>query len=84
MVASAYATVAQMRVHTHAETRDRTGDLQIFSLTLSQLSYRGNCTADAPNFISGRMNCRIYLNHYTLLARTHLIASLPEWLRGWT
>ena len=26
---------------TVAETRDRTGDLQIFSLTLSQLSYRG-------------------------------------------
>ena len=26
----------------HAETRDRTGDLQIFSLTLSQLSYRGD------------------------------------------
>ena len=26
---------------TIAETRDRTGDLQIFSLTLSQLSYRG-------------------------------------------
>ena len=26
---------------TNAETRDRTGDLQIFSLTLSQLSYRG-------------------------------------------
>ena len=25
----------------HAETWDRTGDLQIFSLTLSQLSYRG-------------------------------------------
>ena len=24
-----------------AETRDRTGDLQIFGLTLSQLSYRG-------------------------------------------
>ena len=24
-----------------AETRDRAGDLQIFSLTLSQLSYRG-------------------------------------------
>ena len=24
-----------------AETRDRTGDLQIFSRTLSQLSYRG-------------------------------------------
>ena len=28
----------------HAETRDRAGDLQIFSLTLSQLSYRGFCT----------------------------------------
>ena len=27
----------------HAETRDRTGDLQIFGLTLSQLSYRGSC-----------------------------------------
>ena len=26
-----------------AETRGRTGDLQIFSLTLSQLSYRGFC-----------------------------------------
>ena len=39
MVASAYATVTQMPVHAHAETRDRTGDLQIFSLTLSQLSY---------------------------------------------
>merc|ERR1711884_989858 len=26
----------------HAETRDRTGDLQIFSLTLSQLRYRGS------------------------------------------
>ena len=26
----------------NAETRDRTGDLQIFGLTLSQLSYRGN------------------------------------------
>ena len=28
----------------NAETRDRTGDLQIFSLTLSQLSYRGLIT----------------------------------------
>ena len=27
----------------NAETQDRTGDLQIFSLTLSQLSYRGCC-----------------------------------------
>ena len=28
-----------------AATRDRTGDLQIFSLTLSQLSYHGTCMA---------------------------------------
>ena len=26
----------------NAETRDRTGDIQIFGLTLSQLSYRGH------------------------------------------
>ena len=32
-------------LQTNAETRDRTGDLQIFGLTLSQLSYRGY----APN-----------------------------------
>ena len=31
-----------------AETRDRTGDLQIFSLTLSQLSYRGCCGYSIP------------------------------------
>jgi hypothetical protein len=29
------------RLLPYAETRDRAGDLQIFSLTLSQLSYRG-------------------------------------------
>ena len=31
----------KQRLLQYAETRDRTGDLQIFSLTLSQLSYRG-------------------------------------------
>ena len=37
----------------HAETRDRAGDLQIFSLTLSQLSYRGSVQklhADAVDY----------------------------------
>ena len=29
------------QVKFHAATRDRAGDLQIFGLTLSQLSYRG-------------------------------------------
>ena len=32
----------QASILQNAETRDRTGDLLIFSLTLSQLSYRGN------------------------------------------
>jgi hypothetical protein len=36
------------RKHKTAETRDRTGDLQIFSLTLSQLSYRGRWGSNRP------------------------------------
>ena len=32
----------QLHNELRAETRDRTGDLQIFGLTLSQLSYRGH------------------------------------------
>ena len=38
------AEVEEVYIYTNisAETRDRTGDLQIFSLTLSQLSYRGS------------------------------------------
>ena len=32
---------AQIYCERIAETRDRTGDLQIFGLTLPQLSYRG-------------------------------------------
>ena len=39
----------------HAETRDRTGDLQIFSLTLSQLSYRGDKRVIAC--------CRLRIDH---------------------
>ena len=38
----------------HAETRDQAGDLQIFSLTLSQLSYRGsvqNCRCCWSRFV---------------------------------
>ena len=37
-IANRYAFTQQLQ---NAETRDRTGDLQIFGLTLSQLSYRG-------------------------------------------
>ncbi len=36
------STKANAQDHKHAETRDRTGDLQIFGLTLSQLSNRGH------------------------------------------
>ena len=43
-----------------AETRDRTGDLQIFSLTLSQLSYRGCCPRATTGETHGRRsdNCK--------------------------
>ena len=36
-------------ISNNAETRDRTGDLQIFGLTLSQLSYRGRCVNKIEN-----------------------------------
>ena len=36
----------------HAATRDRTGDLQIFSVTLSQLSYRGIHIAGPAKFLA--------------------------------
>ena len=44
-----------------AETRDRTGDLQIFGLTLSQLSYRGHTkiatnAANPPTHTHSRAN----------------------------
>ena len=35
--------LAMLSFQPDAETRDRTGDLQIFGLMLSQLSYRGRC-----------------------------------------
>ena len=35
----------------NAETWDRAGDLQIFSLMLSQLSYRGLSESASPKFI---------------------------------
>ena len=34
----------------NAVTQDRTGDLQIFSLTLSQLSYRGSISYELFNY----------------------------------
>ena len=41
----------------NADSRDRTSDLQIFSLTLSQLSYTGDCCADGWDAVTrvGRM-----------------------------
>ena len=40
-----------------AETRDRTGDLQIFGLTLSQLSYRGGATRGVLCYSAGTRTC---------------------------
>ena len=40
-VYTAIDTYEKMAKRLRAEDRDRTGDLQIFSLTLSQLSYLG-------------------------------------------
>ena len=42
-----------MLTQDNAETRDRTGDLQIFSLTLSQLSYRGFEIAESDVGLAG-------------------------------
>ena len=41
----------------HAETQDRTGDLQIFSLTLSQLSYRGNTSSTKRSLVHRSAGC---------------------------
>ena len=73
-----------------AETRDRTGDLQIFSLTLSQLSYRG-MFAGAPTILS-QANPRKCRSKYVwqqasasacaVVRRQHIlrqIAKSPHW-----
>ena len=71
-----------------AETRDRTGDLQIFSLTLSQLSYRGRCKRQTLTLhvlvlmISTIRNKleknRDLQNNFFLLAAKHLKFAPPE------
>ena len=46
-----------------AETRDRAGDLQIFSLTLSQLSYRGGddlASSDVLMFLFRALSCNCH------------------------
>ena len=42
----------------YAETRDRAGDLQIFSLTLSQLSYRGLASVVLAVTLRSLVDCR--------------------------
>ena len=57
-----------------AETRDRTGDLQIFGLTLFQLSYRGN-TKIAPNVANPHPRIHI---HTQPRQRTHTTQHLNQ------
>ena len=62
----------------YAETRDRTGDLQIFSLTLSQLSYRGlNARAGILSGSSQICLIDLLICH---LARQHLLEGSPYFL----
>ena len=49
--------IREIIIISYASTRDRTGDLQIFSLTLSQLSYRGHLC-----FVLASLKL-IYLSH---------------------
>ncbi len=42
----------------HAETRNRAGELQIFSLTLSQLSYRGLASVVLAVTLRSLVDCR--------------------------
>ena len=80
------------RVIKDAETRDRTGDLQIFGLTLSQLSYRGNASGFAyVNFVSQTHRSQwhscmppchheshaVSKYHYIRIAGPHCTALLP-------
>jgi hypothetical protein len=53
----------------HAGTRDRTKDLQIFSLTLSQLSYHGFEHFQFENLFSDRM---------TMLERVKKVRRRPQ------
>ena len=48
----------------HASTRDWTRDLQIFSLTLSRLSYKGNYRVPPAE---GKQNFKNYVYSKTLL-----------------
>ena len=65
------STVNQEREEAYAATRDRTGDLQIFSLTLSQLSYHG-CLSPSQFWIndSGKsVVCPCYCMIYIYISR---------------
>ena len=68
-----------------AETRDRTGDLQIFSLTLSQLSYRGQMHMDVALLISTRGigQCSGALGAGTGLCPEGPTQRTPADARGW-
>ena len=64
----------------NAETRDRTGDLQIFSLTLSQLSYRGFGRLAKPwiGFLAGRRCEARELGACTVTSRSEMYVRLVQ------
>ena len=54
----------KMNIFHYAATRDRTGDLQIFSLTLSQLSYSGKQLFIYMTYITKKLTCELGLVGY--------------------
>ena len=66
-----------VKVRRNAETRDRTGDLQIFSLTLSQLSYRGCVLYVKPKQLcNGRLALQKHLSSGSLASPRSLVLVL--------
>ena len=63
-------------------TRDRTGDLQIFSLTLSQLSYRGLFLKEHLSL--GCYNtCNTTIERFGHIFYASGLAAEPEFSRSW-
>ena len=81
--AAAMLLLRSLMKKNHAETRDRAGDLQIFGLTLSQLSYRGPWYFNTPRLPLLRLHhdiCgqQIICCHALALSRVAASLSTPR------